>query len=456
MHKFLTKHVVTPLSHLRRRHTSGMRSTYDNFITGLSFRRKTRDWGEERRSEWILEQLRTKLRAAAVDVPYYRTLFNKIGFDPNAEFSFDDFARLPVLQRDDIHNAGPELRSTSVSPDDVTADSTGGSTGIPTTIYVGPEERGWSESGMQFSFEKIGVDVGARKALLWGHHLDPQAPENLRDSIRSYLTNERVFDCFRMSEETMLAYHRQFQVFKPDCIVAYASALGHFAEFLTERKLTPVNYPNTCFVTGAEKLYPRFRTMIEDAFGTSRPVHERYGGRDFGLVAIQTNPASSLSFEVDWAWALLEPETDSEQSPLLVTKLHADAMPLIRYKVGDVCRLPSNSRPGHPSFFIEEVSGRELDRIWRKDGSWIAGEQFPHLLKSFPVREFMLIQDESYAVELQLVTKDGFNTEVENEISTIVGANLAGLPFRIRTVQTVERTMANKWRPVVSKVRSMV
>jgi phenylacetate-CoA ligase len=306
---------------------------------------------------------------------------------------------------------------------------------------------------MQFSFEKIGIEVGARKALLWGHHLDPRAPENFREKIRSYLTNERVFDCFRMSDETMMSYHRQFQAFRPDCIVAYASALGHFAEFLMDRKLTPVDYPNTCFVTGAEKLYPRFRTLIEDAFGTSRPVHERYGGRDFGLVAIQTDPFSSLSFEVDWPWALLEPETDSEKSSLLVTKLHADAMPLIRYKVGDVCRFPAGSRRGHPVFTLEEVSGRELDRIWCKDGSWIAGEQFPHLLKSFPVREFMLVQDESYAVELQLVTKEGFDQEVEKEISEIVEANLSGLPFRIRTVQTVERTMSNKWRPVISKVR---
>ena len=431
-----------------------MRPTFRNYVEGLNFRRATQNWDEERRREWILNQLRLKLRAAALDVPYYRELFSSIGFDPNSDFTFDDFSAIPILQREDIHNAGSDMISAAVSSDERTADATGGSTGVPTEIFLGPEERGWNESGVQFSFEKIGIGVGARKAFLWGHHLDPKAPENFRDRVRSYLTNERVFDCFRMSDETMSEFNRELDAFRPDCIVAYASALGHFAEYLIDQRLIPVDYPNICFVTGAEKLYPRSRALIETAFGRTVPIHERYGGRDFGPVAIQVDPLAKSSFDVDWTWALLEPENDDEKSSLLVTKLHADAMPLIRYKVGDLCRFPAGSRPGHPAFTLDEVAGRELDRIWMKDGRWIAGEQFPHLLKSFPVREFMLIQDESFAVELQLVTKDGFTKEVENEITSIVEANLMGLPFRIRAVKDVQRTKSNKLRPVVSKVRS--
>ena len=430
-----------------------MRATYRHYLAGLKFRRESRHWDEEQQRAWILDQLRIKLRAASLEVPFYRDRFKRVGFDPNADFSFEDFAHLPVLERDDINASGADMRSRAVSSDEITVDSTGGSTGIPTEFYLGPEERGWSESGMQFSFDKIGVAVGMRKAFLWGHHLDPKAPTNMRDRLRSYLTNERVFDCFRMSEDTMLAFHRQFEAYRPDCIVAYASALGHFAEYLIEQRITPVNYPKICFVTGAEKLYPKFRAQVEQAFGKLRPVYERYGGRDFGLVAIQLQGSPESPFDVDWAWALLEPETHDDKSSLLVTKLHADAMPLIRYRVGDVCKFPPGSRPGHPTFALEEVTGREVDRIWMKDGGWIAGEQFPHLLRSFPVREFMLIQDESYAVELQLVTKDGFSKEVEKEIAAIIEANLKGLPFRIRAVPNVERTTSNKLRPVVSKVR---
>lgn len=452
MSRLLTRKIFIPISHFRRRRRAETRAVFEAYQTGLQFRRETKNWNEEQKRDWILKALRASVRRAAEETDYYRELFEKIGFDAKADFDFTDFARLPILEREDIFQSKEKIISKTIPREKLLKDATGGSTGTPTEIWLGTEERGWNESGIDFSFEKIGVPPGAKTAYLWGHHLDPRGADNFRDRLRAFLNNVRYFDCFRLSPEIFQKYHAEFEKWSPDCVVAYASALGQFAEFLKENKIRPRNYPRICFVTGAEKLYPEHRKTIEEVFG--KPVHERYGGRDFGAVAIQTNPQKSLDYEIDWAWALCEPEKNGEEnSPILVTKLHADGMPMLRYRVGDVGRFPAASKSGHQAFHLREVAGRELDRIWLPDGRWVSGAELPHLLKSYAVREFMFVQAEDYHVELQLVPKNDFNEDERREILQTIGANLEGLRVSLKLVEEIPRTKANKWRPVVTKVK---
>lgn len=451
MSRFLTQNIFIPLSHFRRGWRKDMRVIFQFYQTGLEFRREAKNWSEEQKRDWILTQLRFSVRRAAMETDYYQELFQQIGFDAKADFSFEDFAKLPILEREDITNAGEKLISKVIPRNQLLKDATGGSTGTPTEIWLGAEERGWSESGVEFSFEKLGVSTGAKNAYFWGHLLDPKAADTFREKVRSFVTNIRYFDCFRLSPEVFEKYHAEFEKWSPDCIVAYASALGHFAEYLQEKGIEAKNYPRNCFVTGAEKLYPEHRKAVEEVFG--KPVYERYGGRDFGGVAIQTNPNKNLDFEIDWAWALVEPETDEDNSPILVTKLHADGMPMIRYRVGDIGKFPIESKSGQPTFRLQAIVGRELDRIWLPDGRFIHGIELPHLLKDFPVREFMLMQAEDYSVELQFIPKNGFGMKDKDAITQTLSSNLEGLTVNLKQVETIPRTKANKWRPVVSKVK---
>ena len=449
MSSFLTKNVFIPISHFRRSLRSDMRPVFEAYQEGLKFRRESFDWNDEQKSVWILENLRFSLRRAAKETVYYKELFQKIGFDAKADFSFEDFAKLPILEKEDVQNAGENLITNKIPSENLKKDATGGSTGTPTQIWLGREELGWKESGSDFAFELFDVPKGAKIAYFWGHHLDPQASDSFKDRLQTFMTNVRWFDCFRLSPEVFGDYHEEFENWSPDCIVAYAGALGHFAEYLKENNICPQNYPKKCFVTGAEKLFPAHRKAIEEVF--NKPVYERYGGRDFGGLGYQIEPNKNLEFTLDWAWALIEPETEEENSSILVTKLHADGMPLIRYRVGDVGKFPANSKSGHPAFKLKEVVGRDLDRIWLPDGKFIHAIQLPHLMKDFPVGEFMLIQEENYDVEIQVVPKNGFDSNDEAKILQTVRANLEGLNVNLKKVEKIPRTKANKWRPVLSK-----
>lgn len=449
VHDQLSLKVLVPLARLQRMARPSRRPVMLAYNEGLSFRRESVHWSSERKQEWMLKRLRFIVRRAARETLYYRELFKEVGFDPQSDFSFEDYSRLPVLDKDGIRSAGNNLVSQAVPAEQLQKDSTGGSTGKPTEVWLGPEERGWRESGRERFLERAGIQTGTRTAFFWGHHLDPVAQTSLLERFHAFESNARWFDCFRLSKEVLERYHQEFERWRPACIIAYASALASLAEYVLEKGYRPV-YPSRAFVTGAEKLLPAQRENIEAAF--KRPVHERYGGRDVGGMGFQIDPARTLSYEIDWANILLEPETHEADSAILVTKLHADGMPMLRYRVGDMGRFPEGSLPGHPALTLREVLGREADRIWLPDGRWVAGVQMPHMLKDYPVREFMFLQRPDYSVELRVVPRNGFGEESRRQILATVAANLPGLKVSLALVEDIPRTKANKLRPVISEV----
>ena len=239
VHEAISRRLLLPAGRLRRRVHPARRQAESAYSVGMSRRKELQRLGAEERREWVLNRLRFVVRHAAEEIPYYREVFSRVDFDPKADFSFDDFARLPVLEREDIRTAGQNLISPHIPKELLVKDATGGSTGSPTQIWLGPEEIGWRESGLEYSMQRIGVPTGVPTAFFWGHNLDPVNRDSLRDRFHDFEQNRRWFDCFRLSPEVFERYHREFQEWKPACIVAYASALGHFAHYLRERGYKP-------------------------------------------------------------------------------------------------------------------------------------------------------------------------------------------------------------------------
>jgi phenylacetate-CoA ligase len=443
----LSKRIAPAVLDLQQRLRPSRRNAARAFAYGLKLRNEAVGWQDEEQQLWVLRRLRMVVRDAAANTLYYSEVFQQAGFDPAADFSFDDFAALPTLERQNIHASSERMISRAVPRDLLRPDASGGSSGEPVKIWIGPEEEGWHSSARDFFMRQIGVPRGSRIAYLWGHHLDPVGKTSIKERLSSIINNHRWFDCFRLSPEVLARYHQEMETFQPDCIVAYASALATFAQFLHERKLTP-HYPRKCIVTGAEKLFDAQREVAEEVF--RKPIYERYGSRDAGMMGFQLDIPRSKDFTVDWPNLLVEPETSGPESPILITKLHADGMPMIRYRIGDMGSFPAGSRPGHPAFRLHSVVGRTAERIWLPNGSFIHGNQFPHLMKDFPVREFMVIQSEDFSVEVKIISGTDFSQESRNSILDTISKNLPGIPVTISLVESIPRTKANKWRPVLS------
>jgi phenylacetate-CoA ligase len=426
-----------------------MRYAYFCFQKALQTRSELFSIEEPRREVIALSALRDAVRYAA-QLPFWADRFRQARLDVHGEFGFADFAAVPALERAEIADAGDAMLSPTVTAHLRRKMATGGSSGTPTVTWTGPLERGWGESAVRFFDARIGLHEGDRVALLWGHNLDPVSRASRKEQFEDWMLNRKWFDCFRLSPQLLLEYHLELTAFRPAFVQAYASALFSLAEAVRDTGLSLPVYPTHGFVTGAEKVYDWQRHVIEEVFG--KPVYERYGGRDIGLIAVQLDPRASRRFVVDWPNVHAEIANGGEEGELLVTKLHADAMPLLRYRSGDMIR-SAGATPGVPLTSIDEILGRTLQRIWLPNGTWMHGTVVPHLLKDFALRKYQLRQAADYSTELLVVTQDSFDSTQEQDIMTALRRNLPGVPIVIHRVAEIPATAAGKWLPVVSEIR---
>jgi phenylacetate-CoA ligase len=243
------------------------------------------------------------------------------------------------------------------------------------------------------------------------------------------------------------AYHDRLAAFRPEVLLAYASALALLAGRLRERGLAP-SYPRRACITGAEKLRPDQRAVVESVFAA--PVWESYGSRDCGTMAIR--PSGDAPYRVAGAAVLLEPWGEPDEAgarEVLVTVLHGRGMPLLRYRIGDRARFGDVPADG-PVECLPDVTGRVVDHLRLPDGRRVDGLQFPHFFKDFDVREYRVVQAADGSVRASLVPGPGLGAGDLERIDRVLRANLPGLPVAVETVEELPRNAAGKLRSVVS------
>src|SRR5262245_51987794 len=111
---WLSQRVLVPFTYMQQMARPSRRPVRSAFFEGMRFRRDAEIWDGSQKNAWVLERLRSVVRQAYRETVYYRELFDGIGFDPVADFSFDDFSRLPILEREDMHREGKKLVSSAI------------------------------------------------------------------------------------------------------------------------------------------------------------------------------------------------------------------------------------------------------------------------------------------------------------------------------------------------------
>ena len=400
------------------------------------------------RGQWALKELRSLARWAGARVPYYRELFRKDGFDPQADFSFADYRRLPPLERKTVRDRADDLIAEGFSRQTMIQNSTGGSTGVPVRFWLDERSRAWRDASSDWAFSQIGHRQGDRVGLIWGLNVDPHAQKTTWSRLSSWLANSQAYDCYRLSDPILDTIDERLSAYDPDYLRCYTSALRLLAQRLRQRGKRP-NYPKFGIITGGEKLDLLQRQIIEDVF--SVPLYETYGSRDCGLIAMQVTPADSR-LHVTGANIVVEPYGECDPnagSEIVVTDLHRFGMPFLRYRIGDRVRFPSDSEDLPPEF-LEEVTGRSVDFISLPDGRVIHGIQFPRLFREFDVCEFQVVQETTGDVQVLLVPgRDLAGLELE-KMEKLLKSNLDGVSLSISFVPSIERSQNGKLRPVVS------
>ena len=333
-----------------------------------SIRLEREQWlPHEALGERRLKRLRQTL-ARARRTRFYRTALDAAGLDP-ATMSLDDLSRMPLVDRQVIARNGIEA-FLSTRPDDLVHVFTSGSTGTPGHFMRSRIE----EADYSARWWRVYAAYGCS---MWDAQVNvaitdkPDRPGAITMLRRMGVLPrvERVASDAPPHQvlERVVATH-------PPILTGYAGAIEALADHVlsTGARIEP---PRAVFCTAME-VTDRCLELAEQAFRA--PAVDVYVTNEFGVLAWSCPVRRDLLHVNDDAFVfeVLGPEgqpvPDGTLGELVITSLGLSAMPLIRYRMGDMAaKVADRCECGRGLGLITRVHGRTAHAIRRASGALI-------------------------------------------------------------------------------------
>jgi len=321
-----------------------------------------------------LGRLRALLAHAFDRCPFYRRRFEQVGLRPEDVRRLEDLRRLPPLEKRDIQEQGSDMVACGWPAADRLANQTGGSTGTPVHFFLSRDRKSSRAAATLRHNRWAGWEVGDRAAVIWGAPRDRPA-DGWRSRLYAAVMREPLWlDAAEMTEATLARFHAELHRFRPKVLQCYARAAVLFARWLEANRLRP-HRPQS-IVTSAEVLESADRALLERVFGC--PVFNRYGCREVSVIASECDVHSGLHVMAEGLYLEVDtpsgPAAPGETGSILVTDLLNHAMPLIRYRIGDMGSWAAGECPcGRGLPRLERVAGRVTDFLVGADGRLVSG-----------------------------------------------------------------------------------
>ena len=362
-----------------------------------------------KRLKWSLHQ--------AQKVGLYQRKFREAGVSPDDIRTLDDVQKLPFTYKPELQAGYPFGLFAVPLKEIIRIHTTSGTTGKPTVVgYTRKDLDNWSElvarnmtmiglreddvfqNAVNYGLFTggLGFHYGAEKV---GMTVIPSATGNTRRQI------EMIED---------------FGVTAIHCTPSYALHLSEVAESM-EKTLDTLRIG----IFGAEPWSDNTRAQLERRLGVkaydSYGLSEMYGPG----VAFECTERNGLHLWHDCYLAeVVDPATGERLAPgergeLVITPLVKEALPLVRYRTGDVTRLLDDECACGRGVKIERITGRSDDMLVIR-GINVFPSQIEHVLRSLPEvgDQFMVYVDrvnhlDEMTIEVEM-TRAGFSGELRD------------------------------------------
>ncbi|HEY7541382.1 MAG TPA: phenylacetate--CoA ligase [Methylomirabilota bacterium] len=306
-----------------------------------------------------LDRLRDTLRWAVERVAYHRQRLGGATLG-----TLDDLAALPFIRKTDLREQYPFGLLAVDRREVARIHASSGTKGKPTVAaYTAGDLDLWREV-MARALTGAGARRGDLLHVAFGYGL-------FTGGLGFHDGAERVgMTVVPVSAGNTARHHLLLQDFKPDVLAATPSFALYLAETLAEQGGTPRDLGLRLGIFGAEPWTDGIRVAIERAFGLS--AFDVYGLSEIigPGVAGECEARDGLHIADDHflpeiidpaSGALLPPGREGE---LVFTTLTKRAMPLVRYRTGDITTLTLDPcRCGRTSARMARVKGRSDDML---------------------------------------------------------------------------------------------
>ena len=329
-------------------------------------------WNEkiETMARGQLETLQSELLAQLAiyvytRMPFYKKKFDKLGIDPHEIKDLRDLAKLPFTKKTDLRDNYP-FNLFAVPMDEVVrVHASSGTTGKPTVVgYTRDDISIWAEVCAR-SFALSGAKPGDMFQNAYGYGL---FTGGLGMHYGAELMGLSVIPVSGGNTARQMMLLQDFQTDVMACTPSYALTL---ADKLSEAGINPADLPVRSFILGAEPWTDEMRMEIEaklhadavNIYGLSEII-----GPGVSNECIEAKDGMHV-MEDHFLPEIINSETgevlpDGQVGELVFTTLTKQALPLIRYRTGDLCSL--NREPcvcGRTHLRMSRILGRADDML---------------------------------------------------------------------------------------------
>lgn len=392
-------------------------------------------------------KLRALVQHASEYVPYYRSLFDSVGLSPEDIRHLEDLKLIPVTTKDDLRAAGIE-RTISKETDlqACTLRRSSGTTGKPFEVCYGDREmrdrrliafRGLLSMGFspRDRLCLFGVPKPYRRRI---HH---RLGLYRTDSVSVLLPlDEQIARLERMQPS--------YLSFWPTPMRTVLHHLGgHLSRIVRPKAM----------IASAEVLPDSLRNELHADL--SPELFISYYACECGEIATECRAHEGLHVNADQLILECVQEDDRPAAPgdvgaVVITSLYQHAMPLIRYRLGDLASVARKACScGSPFPLMSPPQGRNEEVIRLPSGSILSMIRIGYALVAFDeIDQYRLIQESIDRLTLLLVMRAGSGSGLIPQVRAKVLERLGeAIHLDIQLVDSIPEER-RKFRRFISKL----
>ena len=406
-------------------------------------------WSEQHLMDYQLEHLKATIKSAYKNVPYYRGKMQVYGIKPDDIKSIDFIVKLPILEKEDVRKNYRDMLAINAFPPMLYKCHTSGSTGKPLTLYRDLHNIGFEHAMLMRQWQWAKLGANDRYATLKGEMIPQIKTRNNIFWNFSPIENKLYMSSYHLSERNIERYVTALRKYHIKAVEGYPSSLYVLAKLMLNKN---IKVQMKSALTTSETLVAKQKAVIEQAFQCQ--VYDYYGMAE-RVAAIHTceHGRHHLVPEYSLVEFIGSDSLSNGIYEVVGTTFTNMAMPLIRYRVGDVIK-PSNEQCpcGRNYPVIEKIVGRADDYIITPSGKLVG--RLDHVFKGANnLIEAQIFQPDTKNVILRIVPDQFFKQSDADSILSKLQKRL-GEPMHLEIEQLtfIPRTENGKLKSVISNV----
>ena len=413
-------------------------------------------WSRERLRAWHEARLARTLHLAATRVPAYRRQW-ELRRRRGDRASWEVLAHWPVLDKEQLRVRPADFLADGARPRALFREHTSGTTGKPVEVWHSRDTllrwyalyeariRRWND-----------VRPGTPWGMLGGQLVAPFAQTRPPFWVWNRAFSQLYLSSYHLRLDQIQAYLDAMRAHGVAYVIGYASSMHTLAQGALELALDAPRLQVA--ISNAEPFFRHQREALARAFGCA--TRDTYGMTEIVAGASECPHGRMHLWPEVGALEVLEDGSaaaaaDGEIGRFVCTGLLNDAMPLVRYEVGDrgaVANGATGATPcacGRTLPTLRTIEGRLDDVVVTPDGRRV-GRLDPVFKSDLPIREAQIVQEALDALCVRYVPAAGFSARDGAALTARLRQRVGDMTIRLEAVPALPRTANGKLRTVVS------